>query len=54
MQKCGELGLQVFGSNKKLNNILFFSKINHILFNFFKFYFTKSNFVIRAVYSNDI
>jgi hypothetical protein len=32
----------------------FFFKINHILFNFFKFYPTKSNLIIRAMNSNNI
>jgi hypothetical protein len=44
----------VFVLNIILNNILLFSKINHILFNFFKFYLTKSNLVIRALNSNNI
>jgi hypothetical protein len=42
----------VFVSNNIRNNILFFSKVNHILFIFFKFYLTKSNFVICTVNSN--
>jgi len=39
----------VFVLNIILNNILLFSKINHILFNFFKFFLTKSNLVIRTL-----
>jgi hypothetical protein len=44
----------VFVLNIILNNILLFSKINHILFNFFKFFLTKSNLVIHSVNSNNI
>jgi hypothetical protein len=44
----------VFVLNIILNNILLFSKINHILFNFFKFFLTKSNLVIRTLNSNNI
>jgi hypothetical protein len=44
----------VFVLNIILNNILLFSKINHILFKFFKFFLSKSNLVIRTLNSNNI
>jgi hypothetical protein len=51
-QNLGMSGVIVL--NIVLNNILVFFKINYILFNFLKFYFTKLNIVIRTVNLNNI